>query len=277
MSRRSDGQWRLAFAHTYEANYSYPSTAQRGNYTVLVSVIDNNGYNRHLDTGTHAPFIESATHSFTIGVITYHDPAFQIVDHTGDPLPNAQVYITWPNGSRDVLPRYTSTTGFINLTHVPSATYGFTIVWKDVVVQQATIDVDSDGPYIITTAVYALTVKVTGNDNVPIQAAYVIIYSQTGVAYGLSISDETGQAIFKLPKGTYAIEAHYSAGYWLNVVTTSATATGVLVNTSTSTSRVFTEFPPPIWSTTGFWLLTVPVAVLLFATIYLVFIRRRHH
>jgi len=276
MVRTSDGQWQTRFSHTYEANWTYASTVQLGNYTVKVSVIDNNGYYYNLDTGSFAPFIEHNDHVFNIGIVVYYSPAFLIVDDTNAPLPNAQVFITWPNGSMDKLPRYATVNGFINLTHVLPASYGFTILWKDVLVKQASVYVNSDGPYTIKTEVYQLTVQVLGNDRVAVHGAYVIVYTQAGVGYGLDTTDTVGLAVFKLPKGTYDIEAHFSAEYWLKVATTSATEPDVSVNAATSKTIVLTEFPPPIWATTGFWLITTLVAISLFAALYIVFISRRH-
>jgi len=274
MVRKSNGQWLTRFSHIYEAKWTYPSTAQLGNYTVKVSVIDNNGYYHNLYKGSFAPFIEHNTHMFTIGIIVYYNPAFRIVDDVNAPLPNAQVFITWPNGSMDALPRYTTAKGFINLTHVLPANYRFTILWKDVVVKQATIYVDSDGPYTIKTEVYRLTVQVLGNNRAPIHGAYVIIYTQTGVGYGLNTTDTTGQAVFKLPKGIYNLEAHYSAEYWLRVVTTSATEPQVPVSINTSKTIVLAEFPPPIWTTTGFWLLVALIAVSVLVAIIVFFLRK---
>lgn len=275
MSRTSNGQWETGFSHLFEANYTYESTAQRGNYTVIVSVIDNNGYYRNLDTNMFDPFIEHYTHTFSIGIIPYFDPAFQIVDDVDDPLPNAQVYIKWPNGSRDTLPRYTSANGFINFTDLPSANYEFTILWKDVLVKQMTINVISNGPYVIKTDVYQLTVEVLGNDQSAVRGAYVIVYTQSGVAYGLCISNEIGQAVFKLPKGIYNIEAHYSGEYWLRVFTATANETGINVDASRSKAITLAEFPPPIWTTTGFWLLLIPILVIIGIVIYKMFLRPR--
>jgi len=275
MSRTSNGQWETGFSHLFEANYTYPSTAQRGNYTVIVSVIDNNGYYRSLDTTEAEPFIEHYTHIFSIGIILYFDPAFQIVDDMGDPLPNAQVYVKWPNGSRDILPRYTSVNGFINFTDLPSANYEFTILWKDVLVKQITVDVASNGPYVIKTDVYQLTVEVLGNDQSTVHGAYVIVYTRSGVGCGLSISNETGQAIFKLPKGIYDVEAHYSGEYWLRVFTATANETGINVDTSRSIAITLAEFPPPIWATTGFWLILIPILVIIGIVAYKIFLGHR--
>ena len=268
MKRVSNGQWEIGFSHLFEANYTYPANAQRGNYTVTVSVVDDNGYYRNLQTGSPEPFTESYTHFFSIGEILYVDPAFQFVDDVGDPLPNAQVYVKWPNGSRDILPRYGSETGFINFTDVPVANYEFTVLWKDVLVKQTVVDVNSNGPYIIKTEVYQLIAEVLGNDGTAVNGAYVIANTQSGVGYGFSITDETGQAIFKLPKGTYDIETHYRGEYWLTFVTASANTTGIQVDSSKLTTVSVEAFPPPIWSTVGFWLILIPILIILVSVVY---------
>jgi len=281
MVRVSDGQWLINYAHIFEANWSYPTTAVLGNYIVIVSVIDNNGYNQHNVTGSFAPYVEEETQTFTIGVIVYYDPIFLITDDANEPLSNAQVYVTWLNGTRDALPHYTATDGSFNLMQIQIGNYGLTIIWKDQVVGQTTVHVDSNGPYIIKTQVYQLTVQVFGNDGNPIHGAYVIVYTQSGVGYGLDTTDSTGKALFKLPSGTYRIEAHYTSDYWLTVIRSSASES-VSVTSSVSKSIVLTNFPPALWSTTGFLLLlasiaaaAVVVAFILYMTHKKVPIRRR--
>jgi len=239
--------------------------------------MDNTGHYRDLDKGVSAPFIEQFTTSFSIGVIVYYNPAFQMVDDVGDPLPNAQVYVQWPNGTSDVLPRYTSVDGFLNFTGLPSATYGFTVLWKDVLVKQTTVDVNSNGPYVIKTEVYRLSVEVLGNDAKAVNGAYVIAYTQTGLGYGFAITNETGLAVFKLPKGTYDIEAHYSGVYWLSGVTAMANKTNIALDASKSVTLTMTQVPPPIWTTIGFWLIVIAIvaAVLVAIVIYKLLVRSR--
>jgi hypothetical protein len=242
---------------------------------VNVSVIDNNGYYLYQSTGSFGPFIEHNDHLFQMGEIVYYDPAFHVVDDADASLPNAQVYVTWPNSTRDLLPRYSDANGWINLTHVIPASYSFTVLWKDIVVKQETIYVDSNGPYTIKTEVYQLTVNVLGNNGAPVHGAYVVVYAQSGVGYGLDTTDAGGQAVFKLPKGTYDVEAHYSSEYWLRVVSATATQAAVSIDSSKSATIILEEFPPPIWTTTGFLLLMALVGVSVFAVIYIVFLSRR--
>jgi len=271
MTRVTDGLWRVRYEHVYEANWTYQSTAMLGNYTVKVWVIDNNGYYHNLTYGTFEPFIEQRSHTFSIGIVVYYNPAFLVVDDVDDPLPKAQVYVTWPNGTTETLPRYTAQNGFINLTHVLAGNYKFTILWKDVVVLQKTQYVDSNGPYTLKCQVYQLTVDVLGNNGVRIHGAYVIIYDEAGVGYGLETTDIAGRATFKLPAGTYEIEAHYKADYWLTVVTTKAVKSSVSVTSSRSEAIILADFPPPIWTTTGFWLLMILIAAAVVAVLFVVF------
>lgn len=275
MVRISNGQWRNRFSSMFEASWSYQSTVQRGNYTVQVSVIDNNGYYRNLEKGSYSPFIEYRTHMFTIGIIVYYSPAFLIVDDDGIPLPNAQVRITWPNGSTDILPRFASASGYINLSHVLPADYGFIVLWKDVVVNHTIVHVESDGPYTIGTQVYQLRVTVLGNDRSSIHGAYVIVYAETEAGLGLAITDGYGQAAFRLPKGTYDIEVHYGGEYWLSAVTVTATKPAISVNASMSEEVTLADYPPPIWSTIGFWLIIAVVAVSVLVVVYRPLMRRR--
>jgi hypothetical protein len=277
MIRVSDGQWEVNYAHIYEINWTYPANATLGDYTVIVTVVDNNGYYHNIESASYSPFIEETTKIFTIGIITYYDPSFQIVDDLNDPLPIAQVYITWPNGTTDTTPKYTSTEGFINLTRiVATSNIGFTILWKDIIVQKTTVQVTSNGPYTIKTRVYQLTVKVNANNGIPVDGAYVIVCTQSGVGYGLDITNTTGQAIFKLPAATYRIDVHYVSDYWLTVVKSDASDT-VEVTASTTKTIVLAGFPPAIWSTIGFLLLLLAVIILALATLaaFMLFRRRR--
>ncbi|MEM3699409.1 MAG: hypothetical protein QXL57_00855 [Candidatus Bathyarchaeia archaeon] len=263
MIRISNGLWFIKYSNIFELNWTYPSTVPLGNYTVIVTAIDNNGHYHYVEMGTYHPFIEEATHTFTMGTIVYYSPSFLITDDVEDPLPNAQVFITWRNGTTDRLPRYTSNNGYINLTDIQPGNYGFTILWKDTIVSQTTIYVDSDGPYTIKTNVYQLTVNLYGNDGRPVHGAYIIIYTMSGVGYGLDITDAAGKAIFKLPSGTYRIEAYYTTDYWLTTVKSKATEQATITSSTTKNIRL-SDYPPAIWTTTGFLLL---IAIIIAATI----------
>ncbi len=67
MNRTSDVGWIGSYAQVYELRWSYPTNATIGNYTVIVTVVDNNGYYRNIDLGSYNPFVEENTQTFMIG------------------------------------------------------------------------------------------------------------------------------------------------------------------------------------------------------------------
>jgi signal transduction histidine kinase len=276
MTGVSDRQWMVSYAKVYEVNWTYPTNATLGDYTVIVTVIDNNGYYRSIDSSSLSPFIEENTRSFTIGIIVYYDPSFLITDDLNDPLPNAQVYITWPNGTTDTFPKYTSSEGFINLTGiVATSNIDFAILWKGITVQQTTVQVDSDGPYTVKTRVYQLTVQVSANNGATINGVYVVLYGQSGVGYELEVTSAIGHAIFKMPEGTYRIDVRYASNYWLTAVNANASDT-VQLKEFTVKNMVLVGFLPAIWSTVGFLLLLLTIIVVALIVISILLVARAH-
>jgi hypothetical protein len=280
MTRISDGAWALHYLHTYETNWSYPETAAVGNYTATISVIDNNGYSLYLTHRRFDPYIEHRSHVFNIGVIVLHDPAFQVVDDAAAPLPKAQVYVRFPNGTTNTLPFYTSNAGFINLTRVPTGSYAFTVMWKGVTVQQTTVAVDSDGPYPLPCQVYQVPVTVFGTNGAPTSGAYVVIYTQAGIVFDFKMTDASGAAIFQLPPsdneavGMYHAEVYYSTAYWLTHITVTTSEPAIAINSSKPLEITLANFPPPIYTTLGFWLVIAPIAIIGVGLVYL-FTRRK--
>lgn len=67
MARTTDGLWQINFRNMYKADWPYLSSAPLGEYTITVSVIDNNGYQKSLELGTFEPFTEEDTQTFSIG------------------------------------------------------------------------------------------------------------------------------------------------------------------------------------------------------------------
>ena len=139
--------------------------------------------------------------------------------------------------------------------------------------QQATLQIHSDGPYAIKTLVYQLDVQVVDNNKQPVSNAFVIIYTPLGDGVAVNITETAGNAIVRLPAGTYTIEAYYTADYWLAPTKANATAQ-ITISQSTSKQVVLTDYPPAIWTTTGFWLLIIAIIIAVVAVAF--FLRKRH-
>jgi hypothetical protein len=277
MTRISSGLGQSEYSQVFETTWSYPVSAVVGNYTVIVTVIDNNGNYRRSLSGSFSPFIEKETFVFNIGIVEYYDPKFLVTDDINDPLPNAQVYLTWANGTKETYPRYTSPNGFINLTDVPQGDYSFTILWKDKIVKETAVNVNSSNIYTIKTQVYRLNIQVLDKNGIPVYGSYVVAETPSGVGYGLDISDKTGIASFRLPSGDYNIKAHYTTDYWLTMVQTEGNSP-VTISESMSSEVILSSYPPEIWTTVGFILAISSIAIVItaIAIFYVYFIRMNH-
>jgi len=348
----------FSYSNVYEVEWTYAPDVVLGNYTIIVSAVDNSGYSYYCGAsgvyGSYGQYLEFGYGSFFIGtpyfvqiktvdahekilesahvyalskevivdhgytnasgwwtatlysgfynitvywqdtlvaresievtaeanftiICSVYDPSFRFVDDVNNPLPKTPIYIQSPNGTVSILPMYTNEGGFLNLTQTPLGDYRLTVWWKGVIVQEKVETVDSDGPYVVKCKVYQLTVNVLGNDGSTVHGAYVWVYTDAGVPYDFKMTDAIGRAVFRLPIGTYRIEAYYSTAYMLTHVVANATEPTVPVNSSRSIDITFQDYPPPIWTTIAFWLiLTVVLAIVLATVIYLLYRRREH-
>ena len=273
MTMLQNAQWQTSYSNIYELKWSYPSTATVGNYSIVVTVIDNNGYNAQQTTGKYDPFIEQNQAVFSIGVLTYFNPVIEIVDDNNSSLPGAAVYVTWRNGTVEQTPRISDQNGTIKLANAPEGQYGFKVYYKDQIVQQTTLQIDSNGPFTIKTLVYQLDVQILDNNNNPVNNAFVVIYTPIGDGVAINITDTTGNAIVRLPAGNYTVEAYYTGDYWLTPAKTNSAAE-ITISQSTLKQVTLTDYPPAIWTTTGFWLLIIAILIVVVA-LALIFRKRR--
>ncbi len=273
MTMLQNTQWQTSYSNIYELKWSYPITAAIGNYSIVITVIDNNGNNAQKATGQYGPFIEQNQATFNIGVISYYNPIIEILDDNNSPLPGAAVYVTWRNGTVEQTPRTTDLNGTIKLTNAPEGQYGFVVYYKNQIVQQTTVRISSNGPYEIKTLVYQLDVQVLDSNKNPVSNAFVVVYTPLGDGVAINITDTTGNAVARLPAGTYMVEAYYTADYWLTPAKTNATKQ-ITLSQSTQEQVVLTDYPPAIWTTTGFWLLLAAIIIIVAAVALIVRKRR---
>ena len=291
--------------------------------------------------------------NLTVNCAVYY-PVFHILDYGGQPLDLAWVFITFPNGSAPQLPYIMNETARISFTQAPAGNYGFKVFWKDVLVNEVNIPVNSDGPYsmrsrvfkvnlktldneggvvvgayVVATSekevvfnfdatngsghvlfrlpvgvytlrtywdgvlvnqtrleadqdkaftvecqVYKVIVNATDNNNVALKGAYVTASTIQSRVYGFAVTDASGLSNFTLPVGVYRIRLYFEDTYWLTHVENQTEVT-VSINSRTVVPIRVANYPPPLWSTIGFWLITAPLVTLAAVTLYILVKRRR--
>ena len=201
MSRISDSSWILRYSNTFEASWSYPSTAMSGNYTVLVSVVDNNGFYCYLDYGTFEPYVESASNVFSIGL--QHPVQIRIVDTHSQVLASAEISavsrgVALASGS-------TNASGWWK-TNLWAGYYNITVYWRGTEVAKQSTEIRGQSTFTIPCSVYYPAFKVVDDVNNSILGAQVYIMSPNGTtSVHPYYTNETGFIIFKQePAGEYS-------------------------------------------------------------------------
>lgn len=282
MIRTSDALWVFSYSHIYEANWTYPETAMSGNYTVKVSVVDNNGYYHYLTYSIYDPYIEYGYHSFSIGIsyqinfftvdtisrplvgatvsvlhfnvlmvqgitdnngnfsvmlatgfynitvywqntlvnttINYevaapanvsllclvYDVEVEVVDSLNAPLENAEVFITFPNGTVTILPLYTNINGRIPLLLTPYGTYDFTVYWQGTMVNKTQTTLNFNGIFTISCRVYTVVLSLVDSLEKPLANALIVFNAPNGTSNLAIFTDLYGNvSLIRVSNGTY--------------------------------------------------------------------------
>jgi hypothetical protein len=141
------------------------------------------------------------------------------------------------------------------------------------VVKQTILVIDSNGPYQVTAQIYELQAEVLDNTGKPVEGAYVLVYSRSGLGYGFNVTSPNGVSSMKLPEGNYSVAVHFSNVYWLTPVSVVEEKT-VSVENYVAVKITLPDYPPPIYGTTGF-LALVAVIVVLALTAFLMMSRHK--
>lgn len=153
-------------------------------------------------------FQPTAPSRLTINCSVY-DPVFMILDHTREPLELAWVFLDFPNGSQAPMPIVTATDGRIDLLQASAGSYRLVVFWRDVEVANATLLVDSDGPFELQTLVFRLEAQSLDYNQRPVEGTYVTSRAENGLILGFEVTDTRGAALFKLPIGNYTLSTYW--------------------------------------------------------------------
>ncbi|MEM4120372.1 MAG: hypothetical protein QW375_05225 [Thermoplasmata archaeon] len=144
--------------------------------------------------------------------------AFKVINSIGGVVPNALVYVTYPNGYEKIFT--TNLNGLVELGISAGGNYGVKVYYLDQNVANRTYNIDfiSYGNEIIqnvNASIYELKVSAVDSKFNPVQGEQ--IYISNPYVQLLNITNSSGGSNFLLPENSYNLKAYYM---------------GVLVNSS---------------------------------------------
>ncbi len=214
--------------------------------------------------------------SLSLTALVYY-PTFRFVDDTQRPVAGALVFVHFPNGSATILPYTAGSDGSVSLSQQPRGNYTMLILFEGVEVADTSVQVISDGPFVVNTKVYQLGVTVEDSSGSPLNGSSVLVSSPgkaNGGAYGYLLTSKSGQVNFSLPEGSYVVTAEYHGVYLLSPFS-NRTSIATNLNHDTSLLIEMKNLPPPVWLTLGFQLVLILVLAAAGVALYAYARRRR--
>jgi hypothetical protein len=150
---------------------------------------------------------ESDPMVLTLGIFS---PTFQVVDDGMVPLGDANVFVTHPNGTAEVLPVTTDAQGMFTLSKTAGGTYSLHITWSGSDVGVRSVLVQSNDVHIVMADVFYLQVNAVDNEGQTMESVHIVVTDLSKALIADSkLSDLEGKVVSRLPKGLYMIEANW--------------------------------------------------------------------
>jgi|GEM_PF-2482745 len=139
-------------------------------------------------------------------------PEFTILDEEDEPVDDANVYLTHPNGT-DILPPYTTDEdGTFSLHRTAEGSYSLEIRWKGREVGRFEVELDwTSIDHTLHVDVYHLTVQVQDDAGQPVSDALVVFsYNDTFQTAESLMTDLDGEVETRLPGAEYLLEVYWN-------------------------------------------------------------------
>jgi len=164
-------------------------------------------------------------------------------------------------------------TGSVELK-LPYGTYIAKVRWQNVEVYSGNLTLDGTQTSITLDAnVFYLTVQVFDNLRSPLKNVFVTV-DRDGTVVGAANTDASEKTEFRLPIGSYDIEASFKTTYYLTYYEDTETVT-VNLDRDHATTLTFTSFPIPFYATNLFYIImTLVAAITSFALVFFLKFRR---
>ncbi len=138
---------------------------------------------------------------------------------------------------------------------LPVGNYSMRIYWRDTLVYESNIEITEDTERDIGCWVYYLKISVKDAGESAVANAFVFVHSDDGRNFA-KYTEGNGTVSFRLAKGSYTVGARYRGEHFLTNVDVSTSDT-VNLDSDKSISLGFQEYPPAIYSTNLFYLLSI--------------------
>ncbi|MEM0117018.1 MAG: hypothetical protein QXE12_03750 [Conexivisphaerales archaeon] len=191
----------FSFISTYQYVYQYSSNSTLGTYTLLISVVDNNGLHQYQLYGTYQPYIETISSHFSLGLPV--PVTFKLTSASTQPLEGANVELY--SGGHLYASGSTGPDGSVNIT-VFSGTFEVKVYWEGTEVYDGTESIINSTTILLPVFVFDPAFRVVTSDGVGLENALVFItYPNGSTGRDPYITNSLGEIqLMSQPAGNYS-------------------------------------------------------------------------
>jgi len=180
-------------------------TVAEANYMITVDWQDTEvSTNRTIDVRETGDIDREDPFELTAGI---YYTSVQILDREDQPVEDANVYMSHPNGTTAIEPMVSGDEGEILMERYPEGDYSFQIDWKGRNVGEFDLEIDGSDTHTLEVDIYHLDVSIEDREGDPINNALMISsYEDTRIAAESILSDQEGEIEMRLPATEYYFE-----------------------------------------------------------------------
>jgi len=197
-----------AFSYTsgYQYSFQYGPNSTLGTYTIIVSVVDNNGLHQYQTYGTYQPFIETTDSYFSLGIPV--PVIFKVISASSKPLQGADVELY--TGGHLYASGLTSVDGSVNIT-VFSGSFDIKVYWRGTQVYNGLSFISNTTTIVLPVLVFDPVFKVITFDGNGLANALVFVtYPNGSTGRDPLITNQSGEIqILSQPAGNYSFLVLY--------------------------------------------------------------------
>jgi hypothetical protein len=192
------------------------------------------------------------------------------------PLQSATITLTYNLSGEIFNSDYTNIAGQMT-SRLPHGNYDIEVYWRGVLVctvMSYSLNQGVDQQFTLPCKVYYLTVKARDNGGAPVPDVLITVAGTTNSIVDSQRTSKGGSTEFRLPVGNYNITGRLQESFFLREVDQTVTAQ-VVLDSSKEEKLEFSEYPPMILATPGFWIIAGLLMAILAIIVTIVLLRRK--
>ncbi len=184
---------------------------------------------------------------------------FDVVDSQNIAVENAQIIVKASQKGGVLDCSITDLSGKATFS-LPVGSYYLQVYWENVLVGEMEFEVTESDTIVVNAQIYYLTISAVDSAKNPIKNVMVTVSTSERIVRA-GLTDTKGRVTFRLPHGSYTIDAYYKTTYLLTPIDEKVEKAVSLEGGDKTVTVVFSNLPLPIFVTYAFYVILAIIVI----------------